>query len=71
MIRVPLAVAAPLASMHRPDWTLEMVPSAFTFHCWPGWPEQSPMTTAVPAEVAPFNGCRHLFPYTTRVRAEP
>src|SRR5688572_3608193 len=36
MVLVPLAVPAPLASRHRPDWTPEMVPLALTFHCWLG-----------------------------------
>ena len=42
-IFVPLAVPAPLASRHSPDWTPVMVPLALTFHCWLVWPLQSQM----------------------------
>lgn len=33
-ILVALAVAAPTASRHSPDWTPEIVPLLLRFHCW-------------------------------------
>src|SRR5205085_10639238 len=64
MIFVPLAVAAPLASTHRPDCTPVMVPLELRFHCWLVWPLQSQMITVVPLVVPRPLASRHLLPYT-------
>jgi hypothetical protein len=62
MILVPLAVAAPSASRHSPDWTPVMVPLELTFHCWLVWPLQSQIMTAVPLVVPWLLASRHLLP---------
>lgn len=62
-IGVPLAVAAPTASRHRPDWTPVIVPSVWTFHCWLVPPLQSQTTTAVPLAVPLPLASRHLSPW--------
>src|SRR6185312_846736 len=64
MILVPLAVAAPLASRHRPDCTPVIVPLALRFHCWLVCPLQSQMIAAVPLLVPWPLASRHLLPYT-------
>src|SRR5688500_9038912 len=68
MILVPLAVAAPLASRHRPDWTPVILPSAVTVHCWLAWPLQSQTMTAVPVAVPCPKASRHLSPKTDNCR---
>jgi hypothetical protein len=60
MSLVPLAVAAPLASRHRPDCTPRMVPSELTFHCWLFCPLQSQTITVVPLVVPRPLASRHL-----------
>src|SRR4029078_3597097 len=67
-ILVPLAVPAPLASRHSPDWTPVMVPLAFTFHCWLVPPWQSQMIAAVPLLVPAPKASRHLLPSTRHSR---
>jgi len=62
MIRVPLAVPAPLASRHSPDCWPVMVPLALTFHCWLAWPLQSQMMTLVPLPAPWPLASRHLLP---------
>ena len=70
MIRVPLAVAAPLASRHSPDCTPVTVPLALTFHCWLVCPWQSQMITSVPLVVPWPLASRHLPPYTVSCRPD-
>jgi hypothetical protein len=56
---VPLAVAAPYTSRHRPDWAFVIVLFALTVHFWVFAPLQFAMTAAVPALVPPFAVSRH------------
>ena len=56
---VPLAVAAPVTSRHRPDWPFVMVPLLFDVHFWPLPPVQFAITAAVPAAVPPAAVSRH------------
>jgi hypothetical protein len=51
MTGVPLAVPAPEASRHSPDWVPVIVPSAFCRHCWFAPPVHDQMMTAVPGAV--------------------
>src|SRR4051812_32108531 len=59
---VPLAVPAPLASRHRPDWTPVMDPSEFWRHCWFGCPLQFQMMTGVPGVVCWWEAPTHRVP---------
>src|SRR3954470_20254328 len=59
MTALPLAVALPLTSRHRPDCTLLIVPLALRFHCWFVPPWQSHSCAFAPAE-ALVGASRHL-----------